>query len=333
MNLFILLGIVGMALGGPSSPGPASLFSFVLFGFVDELFGDAGAKEDMPPVWYMQLMLYLTLPLLILATLVTFNVVSPTGWPWLDAAVPRLRHRSGRGPRQHRQRSGGAVRPGRLGQPRHVLRRRRRERRARADPPHGQALRPRCSAAGCSPSPGTPALPSSTSTATTAMSAPSSTRPRRRAAPTSCTFVFTSTIGQWLSAKRYEDDRLKRKGIPNTPWTNRFWRGQLMTLVVIALLRRLPRADGHPLVRLCRLHRQDLSRGGQLHRALRPGAHARHPRRGPPFLGQPPPRLDRPVLQPHAPLQPPRHRHAALLGARAIDRRRRPSPCPTATWR
>ena len=39
--------------------------------------------------------------------------------------------------------------------------------------------------------------------------------------------MFTSTIGQWLSAKRYEDERLKRKGIPNTPWTNRFWRGQL----------------------------------------------------------------------------------------------------------
>ena len=61
------------------------VFSFVLFGFVDELFGDAGSKEDMPPVWYMQLMLYLTLPLLVLATLVTFNVVSPTGWSWLDA--------------------------------------------------------------------------------------------------------------------------------------------------------------------------------------------------------------------------------------------------------
>src|SRR5579871_5575863 len=85
MNLFILLGTVGMALGGPFVLTGIAL-SFVLYGFVDELFGDAGSKEDMPPVWYMQLMLYLTLPLLILATLVTFNVVSATGWPWLDAA-------------------------------------------------------------------------------------------------------------------------------------------------------------------------------------------------------------------------------------------------------
>ena len=28
-------------------------------------------------------------------------------------------------------------------------------------------------------------------------------------------FVCRSTIGQWLAAKRYEDERLKRKGIPN----------------------------------------------------------------------------------------------------------------------
>src|SRR5205085_10491529 len=47
-------------------------------------------------------------------------------------------------------------------------------------------------------------------------------------------FVFRSTVGQWLSAKRFETERLKRKGIPNTPWTNRFWRGQFMTLAIVA---------------------------------------------------------------------------------------------------
>ena len=47
-------------------------------------------------------------------------------------------------------------------------------------------------------------------------------------------FVFRSTIGQWLSARRTEAERLKRKGEPNTILTNRFWRGQLMTLVVVA---------------------------------------------------------------------------------------------------
>jgi alkane 1-monooxygenase len=46
-------------------------------------------------------------------------------------------------------------------------------------------------------------------------------------------FVWRSTIGQWLAAKRFEDERLKRKGEPNNLWTNRFWRNQLMTLVVV----------------------------------------------------------------------------------------------------
>src|SRR5665213_412442 len=75
MNLFILFGTAGTALGGPFVLTGIA-FSFVLYGFVDELFGDAGSKEDMPPVWYMQAMLYLTLPLLIVATFVTFNVAT-----------------------------------------------------------------------------------------------------------------------------------------------------------------------------------------------------------------------------------------------------------------
>ena len=58
--------------------------SFVLVGYVDELFGDAEDKEAMPPVWYMQAMLHLTLPLLILGTLISFNVTSKTGFGFLD---------------------------------------------------------------------------------------------------------------------------------------------------------------------------------------------------------------------------------------------------------
>jgi alkane 1-monooxygenase len=48
-------------------------------------------------------------------------------------------------------------------------------------------------------------------------------------------FVVRSTIGQWIAAKRIEDERLARKGIANNLINNRFWRGQLMTVAVLAL--------------------------------------------------------------------------------------------------
>ncbi len=48
-------------------------------------------------------------------------------------------------------------------------------------------------------------------------------------------FVYRSTVGQWLSAKKHEDDRLKRKGLPNNLFSNKFWRGQLMTLAILGL--------------------------------------------------------------------------------------------------
>ena len=51
MNLFILVGVYATAYGGPFG-FTGLLFSFVLMGYVDELFGDAGNKEEMPPVWY-----------------------------------------------------------------------------------------------------------------------------------------------------------------------------------------------------------------------------------------------------------------------------------------
>ncbi|MDO8360812.1 MAG: hypothetical protein Q7T08_12350, partial [Devosia sp.] len=50
MNLFILLGIAATAYGGPFTFS-GLLFSFFLVGYVDELFGDAGSKEAMPPIW------------------------------------------------------------------------------------------------------------------------------------------------------------------------------------------------------------------------------------------------------------------------------------------
>src|SRR3954469_13014895 len=73
MNIFILAGAVAIAWGGPLTYS-GLLFSFFLIGYVDELFGDAANKEEMPPVWYCEAMLFLTLPLVILTTLIAFNV-------------------------------------------------------------------------------------------------------------------------------------------------------------------------------------------------------------------------------------------------------------------
>src|SRR3954465_13859745 len=84
MNLFILVGIAATAWGGIFG-FTGLVFSFILMGYVDELFGDPGNKEERPPVWDCQAMLFLPLPLLILATLVTFNVTSAHGFGWLDA--------------------------------------------------------------------------------------------------------------------------------------------------------------------------------------------------------------------------------------------------------
>ncbi len=234
MNIFILFGILGTALGGVFVLTGIA-FSFVLFGFVDELFGDAGSKEDMPPVWYMQLMLYLTLPLLVIATLVTFNVVSPTGWAWLDVAFRAF----GIDPVASRASTAGLMNSMIFGQGAwvslgmyygaagvnvaHELIH-------RMDKPRDRLLGRWLLAFtwdtgfaiehvyGHHRNVGTELDPATAPRGTYIV-----------------TFVFTSTIGQWLSAKRYEDDRLKRKGLPNTPWTNRFWRGQLMTLCVLAL--------------------------------------------------------------------------------------------------
>jgi alkane 1-monooxygenase len=47
-------------------------------------------------------------------------------------------------------------------------------------------------------------------------------------------FVVRSSIGQVLSALNFENERLQRRGISNTIISNRFWRGQIMTLCVIA---------------------------------------------------------------------------------------------------
>ncbi|MEO6395099.1 MAG: alkane 1-monooxygenase [Devosia sp.] len=233
MNIFIVLGMLGMAYGGIFTWSGIA-FSFVLYGFVDELFGDAGSKELMPPVWYCQLMLYLTLPLLIVATLIVFNVTSPAGFAWLDAAF-RFFHIDPDASRAatHELSLGmfglGAwislgMYYGAAGvNVSHELIH-------RADKPYDRLVGRWLLAFtwdtgfaiehvhGHHRNVGTEADPATAKRGEYIGS-----------------FVLRSTIGQWLGALRYENDRLQRRGIANTPWTNKFWRGQLMTVAVLAL--------------------------------------------------------------------------------------------------
>jgi alkane 1-monooxygenase len=219
-----------MALGGGWT-WTGMLLSFVLIGFVDELFGDAGDKEAMPPVWYCQLMLFLTLPLIILTTLVTLNVTSATGIPVMDA-LSRALGIDPLGARAATAAMNGVIGPGAwasLGMyygaagvnVAHELVH-------RMDKPFDRLVGRWLLAFtwdtgfaiehvhGHHRNVGTENDPATA-----------------RRGQYIVHFVWTSTLGQWLSAKRFEDERLKRRGLPNNPITNKFWRGQLMTLAVL----------------------------------------------------------------------------------------------------
>ncbi|MEQ1769514.1 MAG: alkane 1-monooxygenase [Devosia sp.] len=237
MNIFILFGLVGMALGGVFTYAGIA-FSFVLFGFVDELFGDAGSKELMPPVWYCQLMLFITLPLLVILTLVTFNVTSATGFGWMDAvfrffhidpaASRAATHAVGLSPFASIGGQGAWVSLGMyygaagVNVAHELIH--------RTDKPLDQLV-------------GRWLLAFTWDTGFSIEHVHGHHRyvgterdpATARRGEYIVGFVFRSTIGQWLSGLRFENDRLQRKGIPNTPWTNKFWRGQLMTLVVVLL--------------------------------------------------------------------------------------------------
>lgn len=227
MNIFILLGTVAIAWGGPLTYS-GLLFSFFLIGYVDELFGDAANKEEMPPIWYCQAMLFLTLPLLIFTTLIAFNVTSAHGFAWIDAIVRLV----GIDPEASRQRTeffvyqqGAYVSLGMYYgaagvNVSHELVH-------RTDKPFDRLFGTWLLAFtwdtgfaiehvhGHHRNVGTEADPATA-----------------RRGQYIAHFVWTSTIGQWLAAKRFEDERLKRKGLSNNPWSNRFWRNQLMTVAI-----------------------------------------------------------------------------------------------------
>ena len=228
MNIFILLGTAAIAWGGPLTY-TGLLFSFFLVGYVDELFGDISQTEIMPPVWYCQAMLFATLPLLIFATLIAFNVSTEHGFGWLDAISRGV----GIDPDAARARTGwfwgiGAyvslgMYYGAAGvNVSHELIH-------RADKPFDRLFGTWLLAFtwdtgfaiehvhGHHRNVGTEADPATA-----------------RRGEYIVLFVYRSTVGQWLGAKRFEDERLARKGISNNLWTNRFWRNQLMTAAVAA---------------------------------------------------------------------------------------------------
>jgi alkane 1-monooxygenase len=227
MNIFILAGAAAIAWGGVLTYS-GLIFSFILIGYVDELFGDAADKEAMPPIWYCQAMLFLTLPLLVFTTLVAFNVTSEHGFAWLDA-ISRF---VGIDPVAARARTqwfifaqGAYVSLGMYYgaagvNVSHELVH-------RTDKPFDRLFGTWLLAFtwdtgfaiehvhGHHRNVGTEADPATA-----------------RRGEYIVAFVYRSTVGQWLAAKRFEDERMKRKGLSNTIINNRFWRNQLMTLAV-----------------------------------------------------------------------------------------------------
>ena len=228
MNIFVLIGAATIAYGGLWT-WSGLLISFVLIGYVDEMFGDAGDKELMPPVWYMQLMLYLSLPLLIFLTLVTFNTTTDGGYAFMDAVFRFF----GFDPEAARLRTdmhghqGAYVSLGMFYgmagvNVAHELIHRTDK---KFDSILGKWLLAFTWDTGFAIEHvhghhryvGTEEDPATA-----------------RRGEYIVAFVVRSTVGQLVSAYKHEKARLARRGIPDRIWNNRFWRGQAMTLVVVA---------------------------------------------------------------------------------------------------
>ena len=229
MNIFTLIGTAAIAYGGYWTWG-GFLLSFVLIGYVDELLGDVGDKELMPPVWYMQLMLYVTLPILVLVTLVCFNTISESGFPFLDAMYRAL----GFDPVAARARTDWLSDQGALVSLRMVYGMAgvnvAHELIHRTDKPIDAVIGRWLLAFTWDTGFAIEHVYGHHRNVATELD-PATARRGEYIIP----FVFRSTIGQIGAAYRWEKQRLARKGIPDRPWTNRFWRGQFMTLAVIAL--------------------------------------------------------------------------------------------------
>ncbi|MDB5505915.1 MAG: hypothetical protein JWR75_553 [Devosia sp.] len=228
MNIFIIIGVMTVAYGGPLTY--AGLFlSFLLVGYVDELLGDAGPAEELPPRWFMQAMLYLTLPLIVLLALVVVNVSSETGFAWLDA-VSRL---FGFDPIAARARTGdyhvtGAfvslgMYSGMAGVTvAHELIH-------RVDRPLDLIVGRWLLAFTWDTGFAIEHVYGHHRNVATELD-PATARRGEYV----LVFIIRSTIGQIINAYRTERDRLKRRGVRDMIYNNRFWRGQAMSLAIAA---------------------------------------------------------------------------------------------------
>ncbi len=226
MNLFILLGVFTMALGGWWLW--AGLFlSFLIAGLFEELVGDAGDDEALPPIWYLNLMLFITWPLLALLTLVGLNTISP-GLNVIDDILFNL----GFDPLTARQNtniftaSGALVSIGMFYglsgvNVAHELVHRTKSRFSMIIGRWLLAFTWDTGFAiehvyGHHRHVGTPNDPATA-----------------RRGEIVWLFIIRSTIGQIKSAINFENARLKRRKISNNIFNNIYWRGQLMSIVVI----------------------------------------------------------------------------------------------------
>ena len=205
------------------------MLTLVLVNLVDELLGDAGAQEAMPPNWYMNLMLRLTWPLLAIMTLVCLNVIG-SGHFWIDAPLIKI----GFDPVAARAATGLLTGTGAL-----------------------ISLGMFYGLGGVVVAHNLVHKPFGTFdyvlgrwllafTWDTGFAIEHVYGHHRNV----CTekdpatarrgeyiffFVARSTIGQFKSGRAFENARLERRAISNNLWNNIFWRGQLMTLAVIGV--------------------------------------------------------------------------------------------------
>ena len=228
MNMFIIVGAITLGMGGVWMWAGLGITVF-LVSVVDELLGDAGNKEALPPSWYMNLMLRITWPLLLIITIICLNIVGPG-----LAIVDNIMARFGFDPVAARQATGlwegtgGLVSLGMfygLGGVvvAHDLIHRDK---GSLDYVLGRWLLAFTWDTGFAIEHvyghhrhvGTARDPATAKRGEYIFS-----------------FVLRSSIGQARSALRFENERLARKAQGNHLWANMYWRGQLMTLGVIFL--------------------------------------------------------------------------------------------------
>ncbi len=228
MNLFIVGGAVTIALGGWWMW--AGLFlSFLIAGLFEELVGDAGDDEKLPPTWYLNLMLFITWPLLLIITIICLNIIGP-GFEFIDQALFGIGFDpvSARNNTNFFMASGGLVSVGMFYglsgvNVAHELVHRTKSRFSMIlgrwllafTWDTGFAIE---HVYGHHRHVGTKNDPATA-----------------RRGEILWFFVIRSTIGQIISAIKFENARLKRRNIANNIFTNIYWRGQLMSVVVILL--------------------------------------------------------------------------------------------------